>query len=74
MWPLTCLGLTDGVTHWSLTGSRDGDKDAFLSFSDGVSQAGTARPPLLPALGAGFWVLALKEPQLPLPLQWPPLR
>lgn len=31
--------MQDGVTHWSLTGSRDGDKDTFLSFSDGVSQA-----------------------------------
>ncbi|XP_039723675.1 C3 and PZP-like alpha-2-macroglobulin domain-containing protein 8 isoform X2 [Pteropus medius] len=37
---LRSLAITqDGVTHWSLTGSRDGDKDAFLSFSDGVSQA-----------------------------------
>ncbi|OWK11628.1 hypothetical protein Celaphus_00003015, partial [Cervus elaphus hippelaphus] len=33
-----CSGLADGVTHWSLTGSRDVDKDAFLSFSDGVYQ------------------------------------
>lgn len=55
MWPLTCPGLTDGATHWSLTGSRDGDKDAFLSFSDAVSQAGTARP--TPASCLGSWVL-----------------
>lgn len=57
MWPLTCPGPTDGVTHWSLTGSRDGDKDAFLSFSDGVSQAGTTRP--TPAARLGSWVLGL---------------
>ncbi|XP_032990817.1 C3 and PZP-like alpha-2-macroglobulin domain-containing protein 8 isoform X1 [Rhinolophus ferrumequinum] len=31
--------MQDGVTHWSLTGSRDGDKDTFLSFTDGMSQA-----------------------------------
>ncbi|XP_025313723.2 C3 and PZP-like alpha-2-macroglobulin domain-containing protein 8 isoform X5 [Canis lupus dingo] len=37
---LRSLAITqDGVTHWSLTGSRDVDKDAFLSFSDGVSQS-----------------------------------
>nr|XP_025845485.1 C3 and PZP-like alpha-2-macroglobulin domain-containing protein 8 isoform X5 [Vulpes vulpes] len=37
---LRSLAITqDGVTHWSLTGSRDIDKDAFLSFSDGVSQS-----------------------------------
>lgn len=42
--PSTCPGLADGVTHWSLTGSQDRDKDTFLSFSDGVSQAGTASP------------------------------
>ncbi|XP_060000647.1 C3 and PZP-like alpha-2-macroglobulin domain-containing protein 8 isoform X4 [Lagenorhynchus albirostris] len=36
---LRSLAITqDGVTHWSLTGSRDVDKDAFLSFSDGVYQ------------------------------------
>ncbi|XP_007461165.1 PREDICTED: C3 and PZP-like alpha-2-macroglobulin domain-containing protein 8 [Lipotes vexillifer] len=36
---LHSLAITqDGVTHWSLTGSRDVDKDAFLSFSDGVYQ------------------------------------
>ncbi|KAM7142499.1 C3 and PZP-like alpha-2-macroglobulin domain-containing protein 8 isoform 2-T2 [Molossus nigricans] len=34
------LAITqDGVTHWSLTGSQDRDKDTILSFSDGVSQA-----------------------------------
>lgn len=53
--PVTCPGLTDGVTHWSLTGSRDGDKDTFLSFSDGVSQAGTACS--TPAACFGCWVL-----------------
>ncbi|XP_032170736.1 C3 and PZP-like alpha-2-macroglobulin domain-containing protein 8 isoform X4 [Mustela erminea] len=31
--------MQDGVTHWSLTGSRDTDKEAFLSFSDGVSRS-----------------------------------
>nr|XP_045364133.1 C3 and PZP-like alpha-2-macroglobulin domain-containing protein 8 isoform X1 [Camelus bactrianus] len=37
---LRSLAITqDGVTHWSLTGSRDVDKDAFLSFSDGVYQS-----------------------------------
>ncbi|XP_073757042.1 C3 and PZP-like alpha-2-macroglobulin domain-containing protein 8 isoform X5 [Callorhinus ursinus] len=37
---LRSLAITqDGVTHWSLTGSRDVDKDAFLSFSDGVSRS-----------------------------------
>ncbi|XP_047690649.1 C3 and PZP-like alpha-2-macroglobulin domain-containing protein 8 isoform X3 [Prionailurus viverrinus] len=37
---LRSLAITqNGVTHWSLTGSRDVDKDAFLSFSDGVSQS-----------------------------------
>ncbi|XP_044109924.1 C3 and PZP-like alpha-2-macroglobulin domain-containing protein 8 isoform X6 [Neovison vison] len=37
---LRSLAITqDGVTHWSLTGSRDTDKDAFLSFSDGVSRS-----------------------------------
>ncbi|TKC50091.1 hypothetical protein EI555_001173, partial [Monodon monoceros] len=36
---LRSLAITqDGVTHWSPTGSRDVDKDAFLSFSDGVYQ------------------------------------
>ncbi|XP_006147251.1 C3 and PZP-like alpha-2-macroglobulin domain-containing protein 8 [Tupaia chinensis] len=29
----------DGVTHWSLTGSRNMGKDAFLSFGEGVSQS-----------------------------------
>lgn len=51
----------DGVTHWSLTGSRDTDKDAFLSFSDGVSRSGTGL--LLWVLGAGSWVPALRRPQ-----------
>lgn len=50
-WSLTCPGPADGVTHWSLTGSRDADKDAFSSFSDGVSRSGTG--PLLWVLGAG---------------------
>lgn len=36
--------LADGVTHWSLTGSQGVDKDAFLSFGDGVSQSGTGCP------------------------------
>uniref|UniRef100_A0A480DIY3 C3 and PZP-like alpha-2-macroglobulin domain-containing protein 8 n=2 Tax=Sus scrofa TaxID=9823 RepID=A0A480DIY3_PIG len=37
---LRSLAITqDGMTHWSLTGSRDVDKDAFLSFSDGVYQS-----------------------------------
>ncbi|XP_062966135.1 LOW QUALITY PROTEIN: C3 and PZP-like alpha-2-macroglobulin domain-containing protein 8 [Cynocephalus volans] len=37
---LRSLAIThSGVTHWSLTGSRDMDKDAFLSFGDGVSQS-----------------------------------
>ncbi|XP_047387857.1 C3 and PZP-like alpha-2-macroglobulin domain-containing protein 8 [Sciurus carolinensis] len=37
---LRSLAITqDGVTHWSLTGSRGVDKDAFLSFGDGVSQS-----------------------------------
>lgn len=66
LWPLTCPGPADGVTHWSLTGSRDVDKDAFLSFSDGVSQSGTG--PLLWVLGAGsrHW----KGPSQPCPSQW----
>ncbi|KAF5913730.1 hypothetical protein HPG69_017506 [Diceros bicornis minor] len=53
---LRSLAITrDGVTHWSLMGSRDVDEDVFLSFSDGVSQSGTAHP----TLGASFglWVL-----------------
>lgn len=54
---VTYPGLTDGVTHWSLTGPRDGDKGAFLSFSDRVSQAGTARP--TPAACLGRWILGL---------------
>nr|XP_026245668.1 C3 and PZP-like alpha-2-macroglobulin domain-containing protein 8 [Urocitellus parryii] len=37
---LRSLAITqDGVTHWSLTGSRGVDKDAFLSFGDGVSRS-----------------------------------
>ncbi|KAM8765901.1 LOW QUALITY PROTEIN: C3 and PZP-like alpha-2-macroglobulin domain-containing protein 8 [Rhynchonycteris naso] len=37
LWPLMSPGLADGVTHWSLTGSQEEDKDTFLSFSDRVS-------------------------------------
>lgn len=64
-------GLADGVTHWSLTGSQDGGKDTFLSFSDGVSQAGTASPSPAACRGPWVWVPAAQGPsRLPLPLQW----
>lgn len=49
------------MTHWSLTGSRDVDKDAFLSFSDGVYQSGTGHS--IPGACFGSWVSASKGPQ-----------
>ncbi|XP_045410979.1 C3 and PZP-like alpha-2-macroglobulin domain-containing protein 8 [Lemur catta] len=39
LWPLTNPVLADGVAHWSPTSSWDMDKDAFLSYSDGVSMS-----------------------------------
>ena len=34
------LLITDGFTHWSLTGTTVTDEDTFMGFSDGLSQSG----------------------------------
>lgn len=52
LWPLTCPGLADGVTLWSLDGPRDRTKDTFLSFSGGSHKQVLPAPPHR-ALGSG---------------------